>query len=1259
MLGKRGFSNIQDVFRRSTGFKQYFQVLLILSFACNINFIFAQDALTRFEHITSDDGLPQNTVLGIVKDKYGFIWFGTWNGLCRFDGYNYKTYIYEPQNKNSINNNRIHTIKLDNDKNLWVRTFENDELCRYSYENDNFERFNRGVVDDSLFVWTDRRKHVETNSISFKEFTWHIDVQKNRMVEYNRLYKSTKVYTQGSSNPGELNDPYVTDIYKDNHNILWIGTYSNGINKVNLNAKPFAHYYHDPYKNLSLIDNNVTAISEDKQGDIWIGTRDKGITVIGAKGRHITQQPGSITNNQVRAIFCDSKDIMWIGTKEGLNRYDPRSGIFQDYSGQVLNTSVFGITEDREHNILFATWSGMYKFDRKKNMIISFDIEKLKLHRHTRIIFEDSKGFIWVGSEGEGGATGGVTVLEPIGINSYRPVYRFLHNETKNSISDNRINCIFEDKEGIIWIGTGNGLDKYDPVRKRFTNLSAVNRFPKSSVMAILEDNKGYLWISHKKGISQLSKKNLNIRTFTLQDGLQSQEFAGGAAFSSLKQNKLYFGGNNGFNVFNPDHILPEMTLPNTVLTELQILNRKVGINDTINGRVVLRSPLYLTKEIYLKHSDKSISIEFAGLHFSNPQANKYAYKLEGFDKDWIYTDANRRVATYSNLKSGNYVFKVISSNSDGVWNEKPAVLYIEVLPPFWASNLAFILYGIALLSCLYAYHIYSVRISGLKSKLAYEALLHEQEQELQQNKLQFFTNISHEIKTPLSLILAPLERMLGIFAENNAVYSQLLTMQASGNRLLKLVNQLLDFRKLETGNLLLNLQQNDVIVFIIRSLESFRDVAVIKNIHLSFRHDVDSCAFPYDEDKMEKVLYNLLSNALKFTPESGWIEITFLFRSEPGGQNAVIEVSNLGNEPIPEEDHELIFLPFKQGKKHTNVGTGLGLAFSRGLAELHGGTLTVVSKNIHPSTSRTTFTVTLPLKPQVKTALPPTEEKEHAGAAAIAGTIMHETGIKANVNDKADVNKLYTMLIVEDNTEMREYLKDYFSGLYRILDAANGKAGLEVAQNELPDIILSDVMMDEMNGFELCRKVKLDSRTAHIPVVLLTAQALVESEIEGIETGADDYISKPFNLSTLSGRIRNLLTSRHALKEKYRKEISLNPTSEVPQSADEKLLQKLLAFIEKNLSDSGLGVDEICSGVGVSRSQLYRKVKDMTGLSLSEVLREIRLKKAKVFLSEGKFTVNEVADMVGFSDADYFRKCFKSEFGIAPSEYLKKGILK
>ncbi len=626
-----------------------------------------------------------------------------------------------------------------------------------------------------------------------------------------------------------------------------------------------------------------------------------------------------------------------------------------------------------------------------------------------------------------------------------------------------------------------------------------------------------------------------------------------------------------------------------------------------------------------------------------------------------MHTDADRRIATYSNLEPGNYIFKVISSNSDGVWNFKPATLNITVLPPFWASTWAYILYGLLIFIAVYAYHYYSTKFARLQSKLAYEILIHEKENELHQNKLEFFTNISHEIKTPLTLILAPIERLLNLLGGNQLILAQLTTMQTNGDRLLKLVNELLDFRKLETGNNELKLENADVIHFLKNIVSSFKPLADIKNVNLLFDCALQQCNFNYDEDKLAKVISNLLSNALRFTPVSGTIKLSFRLNEQGGTEPAwvIIKVINEGI-CIPENELGLIFRPFQQGSGNRQGGTGLGLAYSKSLVELHGGRISAHSTRLYHNIGETCFTVELPFHTHTQII---TENAKSVNEHLLDDIDLPDlsgilSGIKRQMRFGEDKffqsGKSPVILLVEDNIELRRYLKELFLSAYSVLEAENGKEGLKVALQELPDLIISDVMMAEMNGFEFCKRIKSDLKSAHIPVILLTAKSPLEDKIEGIEMGADDYITKPFSVSFLLARAKALLITRNQLKEKYRKAASLMPSAEIPSSPDEKLLKKVKQYVEEHLPDCNLSVDDICNAAGLGRTQLYAKVKAMTGLNIAELIKEMRLERAKQLLKDRKFNVSEVAFMVGFSEVYYFRKCFKAEFGITPSEFAK-----
>lgn len=1203
----------------------------------------------KFDHITSENGLPHSTIHGIAKDKHGFMWFGTWSGLCRYDGYNIRIYRYDALNPKSLINNRVHNILTDNQGDLWISTFDERYLCRYNYETDDFDRILPADCPLELKDKINRRDHRLQVSFTYQHTRWHLDNISTTLVETYLPTGEQKTYTVDAGNPWSINDAYVSDIFLDNQHVIWLGTYSNGINRSYLDASPFHYLYHHPDRNNSLIENTVRSLCEDQEGNLWIGTRSKGVTLIKKDGQyqhfqHHPQSAASIRSNYIKKILSDTQGIVWIGSQNGLDRYDPRQGGIQRMGDSSLNTGVYGMAEDKETNIWLATWNGISKYNRRLQKIESFDLSDVLTEQHVWTIFIDSKGLIWAGTEG-----GGIFIFKDEK-NKQPTLVRHLHHGdlTSTSLSDNRIYSIYEDQESRIWIGTGNGLDCYDPKTQTVKQLSqSTELWPKGTIAGITEDQNGFIWVSHKQGISRIDKDSLDIRTFSKQDGLQSSEFAEGAVYKSQRENRLYFGGNKGINHFCPDSIRTNTTPPKVVLTELRILNEPVEVNQQINGRVVLQHPLYLSPSIALTHEDKSISIEFAALHFANPDGNQYAYMLEGFDKDWIYGDANKRVASYSNLAPGNYTFKVKASNSDGVWNNEPTVLSVSVAPPFWASNTAYLVYILIFLLLLYVFYYYTTRYTNLQSKLNYEAILREKERELHESKVQFFTNISHEIKTPLTLILSPIQQLKPWGEQDMQIQEQLETMETNGQHLLKTVNQLLDIQRFETGHEELHLEQTDLIALVRKVVDSFSQQARQKKIQLKMAASKEAMYVTLDADKIEKVLYNLLSNAIKFTDSGGIIKV----RAQQKDQQLCIDVIDNG-QGIPPEDLDRIFQPFLQGSSTVPGGTGLGLSYSKTLVEMHGGKLTAESRPHTKRNKLTIFHIVLPLaQEEARTE----EEDETIAAASVSDPEMAVIPSTDNTGQLHILPRKCTLLLVEDNDQMRGYLAQFFRRDYHILEAPNGEIGLTVARKHLPDLIISDVMMPKIDGISFTRQVKSDTLLRHIPVILLTARTWVEYEVQGLETGADDYMVKPFHLPVLALKVRNQLLARFHIQEKFRQQVAIEPTKINPQSPDELLLQKVLLYIETHVQDSDLKIEDVCQSIGLSRAHLYRKMKALTGYSMNDLIKEIRLKRAQQLLQDSKFQINEVAYMVGFNDPEYFRKSFKAKFGCSPSTYTKQ----
>lgn len=1210
----------------------------------------AQFLQLKFDHITSEDGLPQSTIHGITKDKYGFMWFGTWSGLCRYDGYKIRVYRYDAANPRSLNNNRVHNILTDDQGDLWIATFDEAFLCRYNYETDDFDRLPVADCPTELTHKINRRNHRLQLSYTYQQTRWHLDNIATALVETHIPSGAEKRYSVDAGNPWSINDAYISDFYVDNQHVIWLGTYSNGINRAYLNASPFYYLYHQPEQKNSLAENIVRSIAEDKEGNLWAGTRSKGVTLVKKNGsfkqfRHDPASVYSIQSNYIKKVFCDSRGYTWIGSQNGLARFDPVRGVMERIGDStILNTGVYGMAEDNDGDIWLATWNGISKYNHQKNKIETLNLSDVLTEEHVWSILIDSKGQIWAGTEG-----GGVFVFNE-NKNGQLILIRTLQHTNKErvSLSDNRIYSIFEDSEKRIWIGTGNGLDCYDPRTEEIKQLSPRgDLWPKGTIAGVTEDKKGFIWASHKRGISRIDKRTLDIRTFSKQDGLQSNEFADGAVYRSTRNNLLYFGSNKGINYFCPDSIRVNEIAPKVVLTELRILNQAVEVNQQINGRVVLERPLYLCPSIKLTHADKSISIEFAALHFVNPAGNQYAYMLEGFDKDWIHGDANQRIASYSNLAPGNYTFKVKASNSDGIWTTTPTELSIFVAAAWWASTGAYAIYSCIFFLLLYAFFYYITRYTQLKSKLNYEAILHEKERELHESKMQFFTNISHEIKTPLTLILSPIQQLKNWGQQNLEVQEQLEVMESNGRHLLKTVNQLLDIRRFETGHEVLSVEKVDLFSLTKKVVNSFSQQARQKKVRLKLVCSEPSAYALFDPDKIEKVLYNLLSNALKFTENAGMVKVR-IRRKQTHFQLDVID----NGKGIPPEDLDRIFKPFLQGQSTVPGGTGLGLSYSKVLVEMHGGQLTVESRANTKRNKLTIFRVTLP----IEEAAPRVTDTENRGAHQDTEQRPEATGLEtATLASLPSLPRKCTLLLVEDNDQMRNYLMKFFRRDYDILAAENGEKGLLLARKHVPDLILSDVMMPQVDGISFTRQVKSDVLLRHIPVILLTARTLVEYEVKGLETGADDYMVKPFHLPVLSLKVRNLLLTRFHMQEKFQQHVRIEPTKIDPQSPDEALLQKVLVYIEEHLQDSDLKMEDIGQAVGLSRAQLYRKMKAITGYTMNDLVKEIRLKRAQQLLQDNKFQVREIAYMVGFNDPDYFRKSFKTKTGLSPTAYAKR----
>ncbi|HVV03603.1 MAG TPA: ATP-binding protein, partial [Puia sp.] len=815
---------------------------------------------------------------------------------------------------------------------------------------------------------------------------------------------------------------------------------------------------------------------------------------------------------------------------------------------------------------------------------------------------------------------------------------RFRHyvNEAGNpaSLSNNNVISIKEDSRGLIWVGTREGLNVFNKKEGDFTIFRRGDGLPDNAILNILEDNDHQLWLSTPNGLSRVTVRvdpqtghvTCRYTNYDQTYGLQGKEFNENAALKT-GTGELIFGGGNGFNIFDPQKLRASPHHSQLIFTDLQVFNKTVGIGEKLNGHVILPQSITESRQITLRPNENVFSIGFAALDFLDAQKVKYAYMLEPFNKDWLVGDGRR--AVYTNLDPGDYTFKVRSADEDGSWNEQVLELNIKILPPFWKTPLAYILYSLLLIGALLlARHILLQR-AAMRFALAQERKEAHRLHELDMMKIRFFTNVSHEFRTPLSLILTPLDKIIQ-HTDDPARKAQFNLIHRNARRLLNMVNQLLDFRKLEVQELRLNTSKGDIIRFIKELSYSFADIAEKKNIDFSFREATPSlCAF-FDPDKMERIIFNLLSNAFKFTPEGGEVEVVLNFNDG----TLILKVRDTGI-GIEKDKQEKIFERFFQNEipgSMVNQGSGIGLAITWEFVRLHNGTIKVESEPGEGSC----FTVTLPVV---------IAEEEVAGPVAAAPLEEEKKGKKS---------KKQTVLLVEDNEDFRFYLKDNLREYFNIQEAVNGKEGWQKTLGSHPDLVVTDISMPEMNGIDLCRKIKEDKRTAFIPVILLTALTGEEQQLRGLETGANDYMTKPFNFEILLSKIRNLLTQQETARKTYQKQVEASPSHPKVESSDEKFIRQALDLVEKNMANPDFSVEEMSRELFISRVALYKRLLALTGKTPIEFIRSTRLKRAAQLLEKSQHTVSEIAYEVGFNNPKYFSRYFKAEFGVLPSAYQK-----
>ncbi|WP_207428938.1 hybrid sensor histidine kinase/response regulator transcription factor [Pedobacter sp. SYSU D00535] len=1072
-------------------------------------------------------------------------------------------------------------------------------------------------------------------------------------------------------NEKSISQNNLSSIYYDDLGTLWVGTYKRGVNYFHPGIVKFGLVKHSRSPN-SLVYNDINDFVEDRAGNLWIATNGKGLTHYNRKlqtfktYQHVPSDPNSLAHDAVVCTYFDKAGKLWVGTYSGgLDYFDGTK--FHHFkhnptdATSISDNRISAILEDSSGRFWITTMGGgLNLFDKDTKRFKAFNVQGGHLNsNYIFCILEDSRRNIWIG-------TGyGLSVLP---YNSGKFFHVVNRGENGNSLVHNSINCLREDSKGNIWIGTREGLSIYNPRAKKFANYSVADGLPDNNIQELESDKGGNFWISTSNGLSKASVQYgrefaLKFTNFDESDGLQGKEF-NRAASLKLKSGELVFGGADGFNIFDPAKIKINKNRSPLFITDLQLFNKSVKVGEVIDGDVVLDQSILDTKELILKSHQNVFTIAFAALNYLEPHKVKHQYMMEGFDRTWTTAETGVRKATYTNLDAGDYTFKVRVSSPDGGWTEDPLELRVRVLPPFYKSSWAYTLYALAFFGCLYLIRQRGIR--KLKSEFAAEQdrlemqrvidqekaeakRLIEQERleamryrELDALKIKFLTNISHEFRTPLSLILAPIEKLLKQNQENPKTLDQIAVIKRNARRLLHLVNQLLDFRKMELKELKLQKRSGDIVKFVKEIAFSFKDIAEQKKIQLTFNSAFDELVISFDQDKVERILFNLLSNAFKFTLEGGRVSVTVDITTD---KQLEIKVRDTGI-GIERDKQAKIFESFFQNEipdAIINQGSGIGLSIAKEFARLHGGDILLESEVNLGSC----FTLLLP------SASPTIDAKtEEPLEEIIVGDSEAVELVKPE--DSPVSTKKLTVLIVEDDADFRFYLKDNLKEDFNVIEAGNGKEGWQKALFYHPSIVVTDISMPEMNGIELCKKIKNDNRTLHIPVVLLTANTGEQSHLEGLGSGANDYMTKPFSFEILQTKLRNLLKQQESFRKTYQRQVEVKPADVEIESADEKFLQEAIKIIEKNISNTNFSIDELSVLLYVSRVTLYKRIFNLTGKTPLEFLKSYRMKRAVQLLERGDFTISQVSYKVGFKTARNFVKSFKTEFGVVPSKYLQ-----
>lgn len=1264
------------------------------------------EGFTRFYSTAGNPtSLPDNTVTCILEDRNHNLWIGTRGGLSVLtgkDSLSFLPFLHHPGDNNSLVNNDIHSIFEDSDGILWIGTshgfsrlafkspddfsFQSFSLpqLKGKYEKNNSVNTFAENADGELLIGTERNGLVFFNKATYqfspgKTGNGKLESKAVRSILKDPKgnfwigtigglfiashdFSAIKAYRNVHDNPTSLSDNSIRSIFYDRDGSYWIGTFHGGVNIYSPLSKQFSHLV-PKVAGQKLSFKVASAITTDKERNFWIGTEGNGLLLLDAESnlrshfRHEESNPNSLCHDNVKCLLLEEGKGIWIGTIKGLDYYDFREKKFIHFrnnppkNNSLPDDVIYDLIKDDQGKLWVATYfGGLALVDGAQRVVEKVyshdarDRNSLSSQAVTRL-FVDSEKNLWVGT------ASGLCKKRPDG-----SLIRLL-NDPGNSISSTGyIVSIYEDRQNRFWVGTrGTGLNVLSKDGNLLRHFAVEDGLPGNSIYAIREDSGGFLWLSTENGLSRLDPENFSFKNYNRSDGLFCNEFN----FNSHHRDQegfFYFGGYNGVEYFHPDSIYENSVIPSVVFTGVRLFNKEIKASD---DHGILPSHVSQASALKFRHNQNIFSVEFSVLNYINSRKNQFAYKLKGFESEWNYV--REPVATYMNLAAGTYTLLVKGSNNDGIWNEKPEALAIQILPPPWKTWWAYTGYLLIFLFLLNTWARLNRKQIRLEHELQLEHMEKVKQEEFHKAKLNFFTNIAHEIRTPVTLMEAPIVHLLEHHSDNPRVKKELTLVKNNTDRLMRLLNQLLDFQKQETGNVILKVSKGNIVAFIREIVDSFEEYADSRKVTINSTASSPNIPLWFDSEELSKVFFNVLVNALKFTPGGGEVNISICTDSLPKSAatdadekepsvKIVVEDNGLGIAPA---HLDKIFHRFYQAENTgiQDAGFGIGLALTKGIIDLHHGTISAEScEATAAACGFTRFTIVLQSGPNHFSKEEIKEESEDCSyGESMENLTTHPASLSKESCEKA------LILLVEDNQDIRRYMRNILKDKYDVLESRNGFEGFAIAADRLPNLIVSDIMMPVMNGIDLVLKLKSDQRTNHIPVILLTARGTLNHQVEGLETGADDYLTKPFNTTVLLVKIRNLLTIREKLKEKYARIVSLQPNHHEVEHPDDRFLQRLMQILEDNIENSEFNVSRLVKEIGMSRPVLFRKTKMLTGLSVIDLIRSVRLKKAEILLKQKKLSISEIAFTVGFSDPKYFSKSFRSQYGKTPSRYIEE----